>query len=102
MRAGRLRLTCHAAGERWRAFAPNREHKIVGRIQLRDCEAARGAAGRRQIFLPEEAAMALHAGGFVIPVPKKHIPAYLKMARLGGRIWKEHGALEVFEPGDDL
>jgi uncharacterized protein YbaA (DUF1428 family) len=47
--------------------------------------------------------MASYVDGFVIPVPKKNIPAYLKMARMGARIWKEHGALEVFEcVGDDL
>jgi uncharacterized protein YbaA (DUF1428 family) len=39
----------------------------------------------------------------VIRVPKTDIPAYLKLAPLGARIWKEHGALEVFEyVGDDL
>ena len=41
--------------------------------------------------------MALYVDGFVIPVPKKNMKSYLKMARMGGRIWKEHGALEVFE-----
>ena len=47
--------------------------------------------------------MALYVDGFVIPVPKKNIPAYLKMARLGGKVWTDHGALEVFESvGDDL
>ena len=47
--------------------------------------------------------MALYVDGFVIPVPKKNMKSYLKMARMGGRIWKEHGALEVFECfGDDL
>jgi len=47
--------------------------------------------------------MALYVDGFVIPVPKQNLKGYLKMARLGGRIWKEHGALEVFECfGDDL
>jgi uncharacterized protein YbaA (DUF1428 family) len=47
--------------------------------------------------------MALYVDGFVIPVPRKNIPAYLEMARLGARIWKEHGALEVFEcVGEDL
>ena len=47
--------------------------------------------------------MALYVDGFVIPVPKKNLKSYLKMARMGGRIWKEHGALEVFECfGDDL
>jgi uncharacterized protein YbaA (DUF1428 family) len=47
--------------------------------------------------------MALYVDGFVIPVKRKELPAYLKMARLGARIWKDHGALEVFEcAGDDL
>ena len=47
--------------------------------------------------------MALYVDGFIIPVPKKKLPAYLKMARLGARVWKDHGALEVFEcVGDDL
>jgi uncharacterized protein YbaA (DUF1428 family) len=47
--------------------------------------------------------MALSVDGFVIPVPKKNIPEYLKMARLGGKVWTDHGALEVFEcVGDDL
>ena len=41
--------------------------------------------------------MALYVDGFVIPVPKKNVPAYLKMARLGGKVWTDHGALEVFE-----
>jgi uncharacterized protein YbaA (DUF1428 family) len=60
------------------------------------------SSGQRQIS-SEEAAMALYVDGFVIPVPKKEIPAYLKMARLGARVWKEHGALAVFEcVGDDL
>ena len=47
--------------------------------------------------------MALYVDGFVIPVPKKNIPEYLKMARLGGKVWTDHGALEVFEcVGEDL
>ena len=47
--------------------------------------------------------MALYVDGFVIPVPKKNVPAYLKMARLGGKVWTDHGALEVFEcVGDEL
>jgi uncharacterized protein YbaA (DUF1428 family) len=47
--------------------------------------------------------MALYVDGFVIPVKKKDLPAYLQMARLGGRVWKDHGALAVFEcVGDDL
>ncbi len=38
-----------------------------------------------------------YVDGFVVPVPKKNIKAYLKMARAGGKIWREYGALEYRE-----
>lgn len=41
--------------------------------------------------------MALYVDGFVLPVPKKSIEAYRKLARKAGRIWKEHGALDYVE-----
>ena len=41
--------------------------------------------------------------GFIIPIPKKNIAAYKKMALLGAKVWMEHGALQSFEcVGDDL
>jgi uncharacterized protein YbaA (DUF1428 family) len=41
--------------------------------------------------------------GFVIPVPKKKLPAYLRMAKKASKIWKEYGALDYKEcVGDDL
>ena len=44
-----------------------------------------------------------YVDGFVIAIPKKNIPAYKRMAKLGGKVWKEYGALEYFEcVGDDL
>ena len=44
-----------------------------------------------------------YVDGYVVPVPKKHLPAYRRLARMGGRIWREHGALEFREcVGDDL
>lgn len=44
-----------------------------------------------------------YVDGFVIPVPKKNLAAYVRVARKAGRIWKEHGALEYREcAGDDL
>lgn len=44
-----------------------------------------------------------YVDGFVLPVPKKNIPAYRKMAKLAAKIWIEHGALEYREcVGDDL
>ena len=41
--------------------------------------------------------MARYVDGFVIPVPRKKVEAYRRMARLGGKIWREHGALEYRE-----
>jgi uncharacterized protein YbaA (DUF1428 family) len=44
-----------------------------------------------------------YVDGFVLPVPKKNVTAYLKVARKAGKVWKEHGALEYREAvGDDL
>ena len=44
-----------------------------------------------------------YVDGFVLPVPRKNLPAYLRMSRKAGRIWREHGALEYRESaGDDL
>lgn len=44
-----------------------------------------------------------YADGFVIPVPKKNIDAYRRIARKAGKIWREHGALDYYEcVGDDL
>jgi uncharacterized protein YbaA (DUF1428 family) len=44
-----------------------------------------------------------YVDGFVIPIPKKNLAAYKKMASEGARAWKQHGALEYFEcVGDDL
>ena len=41
--------------------------------------------------------------GFVLPVPKKKLPAYVRMAKKAAKIWREHGALEYREcVGDDL
>jgi uncharacterized protein YbaA (DUF1428 family) len=41
--------------------------------------------------------------GFVIPIKKKDIEAYKKMAEWGAKTWKKYGALEYFEcVGDDL
>ena len=38
-----------------------------------------------------------YVDGFVLPVPKKNLAAYRKMARLCGKVWREHGALEYTE-----
>ena len=44
-----------------------------------------------------------YVDGFVLPVPKKNVQAYRRMARQAGKVWREHGALEFREcVGDDL
>lgn len=46
---------------------------------------------------------ARYVDGFVLPVPKKKIAVYRKIARFAGRIWREHGAIEYRECcGEDL
>ena len=41
--------------------------------------------------------MPTYVDGFVLPVPKKNLAAYRKMARLGGKICMELGALAYVE-----
>lgn len=41
--------------------------------------------------------MAKYVDGFVVPVPKKNLTKYSKMAKLFGKVCKEHGALEYVE-----
>jgi uncharacterized protein YbaA (DUF1428 family) len=44
-----------------------------------------------------------YVDGFVVPVPKKNLQAYRRMALKAGKIWREHGALEYVEcVGDDV
>ena len=44
-----------------------------------------------------------YVDGYVLPVPKKNLQAYFRMAKKAGKIWREHGALEYREcVGDDL
>jgi uncharacterized protein YbaA (DUF1428 family) len=47
--------------------------------------------------------MARYVDGFVIPIPKKELKSYLRMAKMGAKVWKDHGALEYAEcVGEDL
>lgn len=44
-----------------------------------------------------------YVDGFLIPIPKKSLRAYQKMAKKAGKIWREYGALDYKEcVGDDL
>jgi uncharacterized protein YbaA (DUF1428 family) len=38
-----------------------------------------------------------YVDGFVLAVPQDRLAEYRKMARLGARVWKEHGALDYVE-----
>ncbi len=41
--------------------------------------------------------MANYVDGFVVPIQKKKVDEYRRIARKAGKIWIEHGALEVKE-----
>ena len=44
-----------------------------------------------------------YVDGFVLPVPKKKLAAYRRMARKAGKVWLEHGALQFREcVADDM
>ncbi len=38
-----------------------------------------------------------YVDGFVLPVPKKNLAAYRRMATKAGKVWRDHGALEYRE-----
>ncbi len=44
-----------------------------------------------------------YVDGYVLPVPKKNVQAYRRIAQKAGKVWREHGALEYREcVGEDL
>ena len=44
-----------------------------------------------------------YVDGFVVPVPQERLAEYRRMARLGSKVWKEHGALAYLEAvADDV
>ena len=44
-----------------------------------------------------------YVDGYILPVPKKNLKAYRRLAQKAGKIWREHGALDYKEcAGDDL
>ena len=47
--------------------------------------------------------MARYVDGFLLPIPKKKLALYRRIAGKSGKIWRKHGALEYIEAaGDDL
>lgn len=44
-----------------------------------------------------------YVDGFLLPLPKKNLELYRRIARKAGKIWREHGALEYRECiGEDI
>jgi len=44
-----------------------------------------------------------YVDGYVLPISKKNLKAYARMAQGAGKVWREHGALDYKEcAGDDL
>jgi uncharacterized protein YbaA (DUF1428 family) len=41
--------------------------------------------------------MALYVDGFVLAVPVKNLAKYKRLAKLAGKVWRDHGALEYVE-----
>src|SRR4026207_809827 len=41
--------------------------------------------------------MAKYVDGFIVPVPKKKLQAYRRMAKKAGGVWRAHGALDFVE-----
>jgi uncharacterized protein YbaA (DUF1428 family) len=47
--------------------------------------------------------MPRYVDGYLLPVPKKNLRTYRRIAQKAGRVWRDHGALEYREcVGDDL
>jgi uncharacterized protein YbaA (DUF1428 family) len=45
----------------------------------------------------------MYVDGFIVPVPKTKMKAYLAMAKKAGKVWKEHGAIDYHESiADDV
>ena len=44
-----------------------------------------------------------YVDGFVLPVPKKNLESYRRMAAKAAKVWRDHGALDFHEcAGEDL
>ena len=42
-----------------------------------------------------------YVDGFVVPVPRRKLGAYRRMAKEAGKIWRKHGALQYVEAAAD-
>ena len=47
--------------------------------------------------------MERYVDGFVLPIPKNKVNAYKRIAKVAGKVWRAHGAIDYKECiGDDL
>lgn len=47
--------------------------------------------------------MPRYVDGFVLPVPKKNLAAYKRIAKIAVKVWRDHGALDYRECiGEDM
>ena len=95
------RCSTSARGLQRRQHAPTNElSQHIGLMQLNAIGYDRRADVRRYAWQPvhrPETPMAQYVDGFVVPVPRKNLAAYRRMARKAGKVWIEHGALQVCE-----
>ena len=54
-------------------------------------------AGEMPAYHPRNKVMGRYVDGFVVPVPKRNLDAYRRMAEDAGKVWREYGALEYVE-----
>jgi uncharacterized protein YbaA (DUF1428 family) len=47
--------------------------------------------------LIKELNMSRYVDGYVLPVPRKNVTAYRRMAQKAAKVWRDHGALEYIE-----
>ena len=46
---------------------------------------------------------AQYVDGYILPIPKKNLKAYARLARASAKVWRDHGALDYKETaGEDL
>jgi uncharacterized protein YbaA (DUF1428 family) len=67
------------------------------------CSRLRVATAATAAARKEDEPMPNYVDGFVIPIPKRNVARYRRLAKLAGKVWREHGALDYVESmADDV
>src|SRR5258708_31229925 len=69
---------------------------LVRSTSSKGCSRKQGA-GRRALSGTATRRDRMYVDGFVVPVPKAKMKAYLGMAKKAGKVWKDHGAIDYCE-----